>query len=70
MPWPTQREPAPAVAGTVAPKRVEPKDSTHRTVEPVHTNAERPEGRPAPKAATPSAGNRRHQCAGHIGPAE
>ncbi|MFL4474546.1 FMN-binding glutamate synthase family protein [Paeniglutamicibacter sp. MACA_103] len=49
MPWPTPREPVPAEM-TVAPKRVEPKDSTHRTVEPVHPNAERPEGRPAPKA--------------------
>jgi glutamate synthase domain-containing protein 2 len=51
MPWPTQREPAPTVEKTVAPKRVEPKDSTHRTVEPVHPNPQRPEGRPAPKTA-------------------
>lgn len=48
--WPSPREPAPSGQETVAPKRVEPKDSTHRTVEPVHPRAERPEGRPAPKA--------------------
>ncbi|GAA5226665.1 FMN-binding glutamate synthase family protein [Paeniglutamicibacter antarcticus] len=51
MPWPTPREPAAEVSGSVAPKRVEPKDSTHRTVAPVQTSAGRPEGRPAPKAA-------------------
>ncbi|RAX49353.1 FMN-binding glutamate synthase family protein [Arthrobacter sp. AQ5-05] len=49
--WSNDREPAPAaVAGTVPTRRVEPKDSTHHTVAPVHPNAERPEGRPAPKA--------------------
>lgn len=50
MPWPTQREAEPvAVTNTVAPKRVEPKDSTHHRVKPVHQQANRPEGKLAPK---------------------
>ena len=56
MPWPTPREPAPApaaLAGTVAPKRVEPKNSTHQVVAPVHPHAKRPEGRLAPKHPIP-----------------
>lgn len=43
LPWPSSREPAVAVA----PSRVEPVDSTHRTVLPVAENPGRPEGRPA-----------------------
>ena len=56
LPWPTPREPAPApvaLAGTVAPKRVEPKDSTHKAVAPVHPLAKRPAGRLAPKNPVP-----------------
>ena len=47
LPWPTPREPAPE--GTVAPRRVEPKDSTHQAVAPVNPHAKRPEGLLAPK---------------------
>lgn len=49
LPWPTPREPAApaAPAETVAPHRSEPKDSTHKRVEPVHAHSERPEGKPA-----------------------
>lgn len=54
MPWPTQREPEPVVVGTVAPQRVEPKDSTRHIVAPVHPHAERPEGRPAAKVTPPT----------------
>lgn len=49
LPWPTPRESAPVVAGTVSPARVEPKDSTHHTVAPVHPAAARPEGKLAPQ---------------------
>ena len=61
MPWPTPREPAPApvaLAETVAPKRVEPKDSTHKAVAPVHPHAKRPEGRLGAQEPHPQALNR------------
>lgn len=41
MPWPSPREPLP----DTSPRRVEPKDSTHKSTKPVEGNPARPEGK-------------------------